>query len=70
MGYNQNHAGLHLIPHGYSGLQNEKEYDKYSEMIAETSLIRQEMRKFESHPTGSSEPYIPVIQSHFQGSIT
>lgn len=45
MGYNQNHAGLHLIPHGYSGLQNEKEYDKYSEMIAETSLIRQEMRK-------------------------
>ena len=35
MGYNQNYAGIHLIPRGYRGIENYQSFDKYDLMIAE-----------------------------------
>ena len=41
MGYNQNHAGIHLIPYNYKeDFYDRESYDKYGAIIAETMSKR------------------------------
>ena len=42
MGYDQNNAGLHLVPRGYKGSRDSfQPYDKYAAIIAEANMKKQ-----------------------------
>ena len=46
MGYNQNNAGIHLVPRGYKGsFDSFQPYDRYGAIIAENNLSRENREK-------------------------
>lgn len=46
MGYNQNNAGIHLVPRGYKGsFDSFQPYDRYGAIIAENNLNKENREK-------------------------
>ena len=46
MGYNQNNAGIHLVPRGYKGsFDSFQPYDRYGAIIAENNLSKENREK-------------------------